>query len=73
MEQLDKIVRKLNNIQQQGGELTFSQVTRQLYNSKHTVTQIQDITLVLFKEYKSRKQIARVIRAYTKKSTCNLS
>lgn len=70
--QLSKLVRKMNNVREHGGQLTFSSVTRQLHDSGHTVKQVQQIILILFKEYKSRRQIARVIRAHTGQSTINL-
>jgi len=70
--QLDKLVRKLNNVERHGGNLTFPKVTRQLYDSGYTVLQIQAVVLTLFNVYKSRRQISRVIRAYTKQSTKNL-
>lgn len=64
--QIHRVVRQLNCMQRGGAELTVSSVTRRLFDSKHSVEEIQDILLVLFKQYVSRKQVCRIIRRHTK-------
>lgn len=69
---LERTIRKIQNVQRQGFDLKTSDIIRNLYNTNHSITQIQDVILILMKEYRTRKQITRVIRAMTGESTKNL-
>lgn len=66
---LEKTIRKIQNVQRSGYELKTCEVIRRLHRTNHSITQIQDVILVLMREYRTRKQITRVIRAMTGEST----